>query len=314
MAAGRARALQVIDPVLTSVARQFKSQGLVYDRLCPRIQVQNESGLYPVYTKDFWFTNDPDNKKADRDETKEIHIEYSTESYLVDEYAYKVSISDRERANSLSALRYESSLVNNLMLRQALAREKRLADLLRETTDGDLSSGAAPSTNWNDDAATIETDIVVAKEAIYDLTGMTPNTIVLPWKVANAVAKQADIREVLKYTVNGQQIISTGEGILPAQLWGLQVIVPMGLRNTANPDGGTFSGAEIWGDDVRVLHVDSNAGWGIPSVAYAFQTKGPTVARWRENDPDVEYIRVKEIVDEKVVAPDLGYVIQDVLS
>jgi hypothetical protein len=70
----------------------------------------------------------------------------------------------------------------------------------------------------------------------------------------------------------------------------------------------------VWGDHVRLLTVDPGAGWGIPSVAYDFVHTPVTVKRWRTDDPDIEYIRVKDRRDEKVVAPDAGYVLSSLLS
>jgi hypothetical protein len=312
----RAASLQLVDPVLTNVARRYKSDGFIYNQIVANQPVSTLTGKYPVFTKQDWFSNDIDNKTSDRAPAKEISFTHDTENFSCDEYSYKVSITDLERQQADSALHLESSLTDYLMLHQSLAREVRLANLLRKTTNsGSLNLGAAPSNNWDVDAATIEADIKTAQLAIYDATGLTANTIVMPYKVAYAVAVQQDIREIMKYTVNGQDVLRLGDAVLPPVLHGLRVVIPMGPQVTTDAEGAaspTYS--EVWGDHVRVLYVNQGARWGTPSCVYRFNHTSDTVTRWRENDPDVEYIRVKERCDEKVVAPDMGYEIASVLS
>jgi hypothetical protein len=317
MPSNRAPGLQLIDPILTNVARRYKSHSFIADQLMPKIRVSTLTGKYPVFDKAYWFGNEVDNRTQDRAPSKEIDFKFDTETYAVEEYAFKVSITDLERQQADGALRLETNKTEFLMHRQELSREVRVATLLRKTdvTGGGINLGATPSTNWDQATATIELDIQTGINAIYDVTGMTPNTIVIPYKVASAMAVQEDIRTLFLYTVNGQETLRMGAGILPSVIWGMRVVIPMGPQyTTANEGAASPTYSEIWGDHIRLLTIDPNAGWGIPSVAYDIVHTNTTVTRWRENDPDVEYIRVKDRRDEKVVAPDAGYVISSVLS
>lgn len=320
MAVNRPASLQVIDPVLTNLARAYKPSGFISDMLVPRVPVATLSGQYPVFDSAFWFGSAADNIKNDRAPTREVDFEWSLSPYFAKEYALKVSITDLERQQANTALRLESSKVAFLSLQMALAREKRTAAILKKVsagTPGALNLGAAPSVNWDQDTATIIADIETAKNAIYDATGTMPNTIVLPYKVAAAVAQQEDIKLLITYEIQGgrgQSLLSDGVTVLPPVIAGLRVMIPQGaLTNTAN-EGATQSLSEIWGDDPRVLYVNSNAQWGEPTVAQRFTHTAPQIKRWRTDDPDVEYIRELERYDERVVAPDVGYEIQNVLS
>lgn len=309
------RSLQVVDPVLTNLARQYRPHDFVYDQLLPNVPVANEGFQYPTYARDWFSADAPDPLKADRTASKEIDLEYSTTTGVAKEYSLKISISDRERGNFNNALRLEQAKVAMLSDRMAVAREIRLAALLRKTTNGGgLNLGATPSNNWDQDAATIESDIKTGKEAIYDATGYQANTIVIPWKVANAIALQQDIRALFAYTVNGVSQLAQGETILPNEIWGLRVVIPKGSFKATSNEGATVSTTEIWGDEVRILYVDPSNQWGMPSVANRFEKEALTVTRWRETDPDVEYIRQREICTELVTAPDMGYELTDLLS
>jgi hypothetical protein len=222
-------------------------------------------------------------------------------------------VSPREISNAEGLLRLRETKVQGVRDLIALHRETRVAALL--TAAGGLSNSGTPSNNWNVDAGTIEADILAAKEAIYDDTGRVPNTIIIPWKVANAIAMQQDIRELLKYTVDGRQVLAVGENILPAMLWGLNVIVPQVQATTSREGAGTQTFTDVWGDSVRVLYVNPTPDTQRPSVGYTLQSRGFEVRAWRENDPNVERIRVSDgILEEKLVAPEAGYEIIDVLS
>lgn len=309
---------QLVNPLLTNVARNYQPEGFIYDQLIPTIPVSAEAFEYAVWESWHNFATDVETKTPDRGETREVDLEVSKEAAVAEDHALKISVSEREKNNSQVNIR--QAKVRTLQNRLLLAREVRAANLL-DTQDAtpagglDNSMDATPSNNWNVDAGAIESDIITAKEAVYDAIGIEPNTIVVPYKVANAISTQQDIREIFKYTVDGRQLLGAGANILPPEIWGLRVLVPRGRRVT-NAQGQTNTFADVWGDDVRVLYVNRGADIESPSVAYRFQARGPKVTTWYENDPDgVEWVRNSEgILIEKVVAPHAGYVIKDVLS
>ncbi len=311
------RNLQVIDPILTEIAVSFRPNGFVYDELVATQHVDFDSGQYPLFDPAYFFAdNDVDSKVADRAQTPEIDFKYSLDTFLCEDYRLKVSISAKERKQARDELKLEQGKLDRLLTAMALRREVRLAAKLKKVsggTAGKLTSGAAATQFWNLDTAEIEKDIKDASLGVYDLTGQTTDTVVIPYKVAYAAALQADIREILKYTVDGREILKVGDRILPAMLHGHRVVVPKVQKNTAK-EGKAVSLTEVWGNSVRVLKVDKSAEWGVPSVAYSFKSQDEIVDRWDEKDPPVDYIRAWETVDEKVVAPDLGYEITGCLA
>jgi hypothetical protein len=314
--ANNTRDLQIIDPVLTEVARRYTPDGFIYNRVLPSITVDKDAGQYPVFTKEYWFRVLAESRVADRAETPEVAFEWSTDSFLCEDFRLKATITAKERRQAHAALKLEMQKLEHLLGQMALAREVRAAQLLRTTSNGgSLTLGANTSNKWNTDAATIEADVKTGKLAVYKRTGRVPNVIVIPYLVAAEVAVQQDIRELLKYTVNAQQILSTGEFILPSKLWGMDVVVPQGALYDTGNEGATVTDlTEIWGDSVRLLHVSPRGGgWGIPSVGYSFKALPEEVDRWRSDDPPVDNIRAWECVDEKVCAPELGYEIGDTL-
>jgi len=307
------RDLQLVDAVLTNLARAYKPSGFIYNDVCARMTVTEDAGKYPIF--EGFFDDDVESKVADRASTPEVDTSYSTDTYYCEDYRLKASITAKERRQAHTALRLEQGKLDTVLLRMAIRRERRLQALLRKTSNGGrLNLGAAAGVKWDQATATIEADIKTAKLDVYNATGLVPDTIILPYAVAATVAIQEDIREILKYTVNGSQILDQGEFILPAQLWGMKVLIPQGAMRNSAKEGAAKSLADIWSDNVILVKRASSEAWGNPATVYSFQANPQVVDRWKENDPPVEFVRAWECLDEKVTGPDMGYEISDVLT
>jgi hypothetical protein len=308
------RDLQIVDAVLTNIARAYKPEGFIYDLVMPTIPVEMDSGKYPVFNG--FFDDDVDNKVSDRAMTPEVDFAWSTDSYYCEDYRLKASITAKEERNTHSVIRLRQTKLEGVLTRMALRRERRAAALLRKTTNGgELNLGATPGTNW-DTSTAIESDIMTGALAVRDVTGMVTNTMIIPFKVAYAMALNSTIRSLLRWDVTGeagQAPIRLGDRLLPSVIHGHRVIIAGAMRNTAN-EGGTKSLTDIWGDHVRLIYLPQNAGWGVPSTAYSFKALPEAVDRWQEKDPPVEYVRAWECLDEKVTAPDMGYELTSLLS
>lgn len=311
--------LQIIDPVLTTVARQYKSHDFIADDLVTNVPVKTLTGQYPVFRKWDWFTNEVANIKADRAPSREIDFEFGTENYRCEEFALKVSITDLERAQAHEAVRLESNKTDLLSHRMSLAKEVRISNILKKVADGGQipnANSSTPSALWDTATANPDTDIRTAVLAIYDATGQTPDTLVLPYKVAYHLATNHGTdswRAAMVYTVNGQQIIRLGDGILPSEIHGLKVVIAKGPQIDSSGEGGASSITEIWGKNAVIVTRGAQT-YGQPSSLYRMVHTAPLVTRWRETDPDIEYIRELERCDERMVAPDTAYILKGVIS
>ena len=331
MPTGRTAAeLQIYDPVLTMIARQYVPMGFVYDQICPTIPVDVLSGQYPVFDERYFFGDDVDNKIADRGKTPEIELVWSTDTYMCEDYGLKISITPRERqqargpnGSTQNALRLETSKTKQLITRMKLRRERRLAALLRSTRNGGLITTDLAATAAFARSTTIETDWKAAKLRAYNLTGIAPNVAVVPYEKAYDMATNATLRDIWKYTLNADAFMrigsdASGEDLfLPRVFQGTRLIVPKGALYQQGKEGAAKSLTDVWGSSVRFLYVDPDAAWGVPSTAYQFSAptiigmgaatgSGFVIDRWNENDPKVEYVRATEAVDEKICAPDTG--------
>lgn len=333
--------LQIIDPVLTNVARFYKPRGFIYDQLVVSYPVTTIHGRYPVFDESFFGYGGEDNGAvADRAETPEIDFKYGLDAYFTQDYRRKVTISALERQQAHPAVRLDQSKTTRLMTEMALLKEQRLAAVLRGVDNGGqfTQRSSSPSTKWDDYAANagagpdIQGDIHAAAMTVYRGIGLNTNTIAMTYPVAYAIALAPQVQNLIKYTVNGLSIIQLGDRVLPETLWGHRVVIAKGALINSAHQGQAKSLSEVWGDHVRLLYVDSSAAWGEPSTVYGFRGQihdlgggdqgapiggdatGAVVDRWVTPDPPVEHIRAWERVDERVVAPDLGFELKHVLT
>jgi hypothetical protein len=318
----RALGLQIIDPVLTNVARQYRAHGFIYEQLVARQAVAQMTGQYPTFPKQYWYSEATNNEVKDRSPSREVDFTWSTEPFSVKEYALKVSITDLEREQANPALRLEQNKTDFLSLQMAIAKESRLATLLDDpavVTGGGLTSGAstAATKKWDGTEGNPDSDIRAASLKVYEAIGYNPNVIVIPYPIAYYMATQHNTDSFggrIQYSVTPQTALE-GVTLLPNVIHGMKVIIPSGVQGTtANEGASSVTYTETWGKKVRLLYVEPGAGWGTPTCAYAFQHTGPTVTRWRQQDPDIDYIRQSERVIEKIVAPDAGWVIKEVIA
>jgi hypothetical protein len=89
------------------------------------------------------------------------------------------------------------------------------------------------------------------------------------------------------------------------------VIVADTIQNTGNL-GGADSFVDIWPDTVLVAYITPSPGIKKVSFGYSFFSRGWEVRREVITRQHSDWIEPSYVCDEKLVAPDLGYLILDV--
>lgn len=323
--------LQLVDPVLTNLAIAYLGSDYVYDQIVTPMNVAENSGKYPVWSLDDLLRDDVETAVSDRAETPEIDATYDLAPYSLTNHRLKISITPEEQGQAHAALRLRQMKTRILLDRMARRRERRLAATLRRTSNGgQLTLGGTVSTKWDASSGVkIEHDVKGARKAVYDITGQHVDTAVITWDIAYVMALDPAIREIVKYTSEANLIISkTGDALIPKNLHGLNWVVVGRDKFNAAKEGAARNLQSIWGDNIRLVKKGETDAWGEPATVYSLRGNVSTyeaaaaeggatfalVDRWTEADPPVEYVRAWEKVEEKVVAPDVGYEIADVLS
>lgn len=338
--------LQLVSEVLTNLAKQFKPDGFIYDQVVTPIPVNFNIGLYPVFDPSTFFSTAGALEVADDAPTPIVDFNWSHDVYQCVDRRLQTRITRKEALQANEALRLEYSKTVGLLTNFASNREARVAAKMKAQANGGQFTNAAitPAVKWDagtsGSPATIQSDIQNAVLLCIKACGKIPNTIVMDYEVALAIANDYTVKQQLQYRI-GPEMLAQGVGILPSTLFGLRVIVAQGpMVNTARP-GQAVNLTATWGQSARVLYCDPSAQWGIPATMYSFRgrvTDGPTQApsmmmpsgdggaepgpaggwavvdRWWDYDPPGEHIRAWECVDERCVAPELGVEIAATLT
>jgi hypothetical protein len=160
-------------------------------------------------------------------------------------------------------------------------------------------------------------DIVAGLTLMRQSIGQRPNVIVIPAGVAEGLHKSAF------FVGSAPQVNYTGTPsstplyaqypLLPSVLWGMRVLVPGAIKNTAH-EGQTASYSDIWSENVTLAYVSSAPAMETPSVAYTFTAEPRQTRSARDEVRRVDWYAVGETIDEKVVAPFAAYSIEDCLT
>lgn len=306
------------DPILTDFAVQYGTGGgFVADIIAPAVPMADPYFKIPTY-KNAAIDDDIVAAIGPRDSANEISRYAPTfVASASKRYALKHGITrEVNLAAPASPLGNEQITVEELTGKLKLGAEKRLKALL----DAAGTAASAPSVKWDATSGTIviEKAFDNAREAFVKLCGIEANTVVIPSEVAKAMKRDATIRDLRKYT--DPSLVVNGD--LPSTLWGLNVVIPGALANTAAA-GLAQSVSRVWlTDTVYLLHVNpSIVGNGQVMTAAAqfrYSNWGTPFQSYMWEDPDlsvkVTWVAVEVHQVEAIVCGDAVYRIPDVLT
>jgi hypothetical protein len=132
--------------------------------------------------------------------------------------------------------------------------------------------------------------------------GIRPNTIVIPAGVAEGLHKSTFFSAAAGSShYDGNAAVAAAYEqypLLPPVLWGMRVLVPGAIKNTA-VEGQTASYSDIWGETVRLLYVTPGPAIETPSVAYTFQSEQFTTRQARDDKKRLDWFATGRTIDER---------------
>lgn len=317
---------------LSNLARLYRplDSGFIADEVAPFLDVKHESDLYYTFTQGDFYGTDVTDLTPDRTEPRAIEFSHSTATYRCARRELAWDISDRERSNADDQLRLERNKQVGTLGRLGLLREMRVEAALNisstvTTVAGEAIAGgldtsmtAAKTGFWDGASVTynsIFTDVVKGITKIRQAIGIRPNTIVIPAAVAEGMHKSLFFSGLQQYTRGdvASQPLYEQYPLLPPTLWGLRVLVPGAIKNTA-VEGQAESYSDIWGETVRILFVQPGPAIETPSVLYTFRSEQFTTRQSRDDKKRIDWFAAGQTIQEAVVAPFAGYTVTDCLT
>lgn len=312
-----------VNTPLTNISIAFiqNTDNFVADRVFPNIPVNKQSDRYYTYDRGY-FNRDEMKLRAPATESAGGHYTVdNTPTYFADKYAFHHDIPDDRRANADSVIDPDREATELVTIKALIRREKGWTGKYFTTSvwGTDITGVAgAPSAGqvkqWNDAASNPIEDVRAGKAKVLEQTGFEPNTLVIGYYVLNALMDHPDIIDRVKYG----QMPGNPAFIDVAELQAIfkipNVFVMKSIENTA-AEGQTNVHSFIGGKAALLCYSAPAPSLMTPSAGYTFSWTGYTgatpmghrISRFRIEQIKSDRVEVEMALDQKVVAPELGY-------
>lgn len=303
-----------IDSTLSQMSVQYKNEEYIWPQVFPRLPVKKRSDKYFVYDKDQQFRLPSDALSA-KAMPNQVEMKLSNDNYSVKDRGLSDYVSAEEEANADSPLRPRADSAEFLTDQLHLAQEKRVADVA-------FAAATYPTANkiqlsgtgrWGQSADDPINDILTGLDTAF----MRPNTIVMGAEVFSVFRSLPEVIDAVKASVGAQP--RGGIASLPeiAQLFDVQrVLVGRARYNTAK-EGQTGAYSRIWGKHCALLYINPNQGAKTITFGRTFSETDFSVYTAFDGKVGVKgatFIKNTWNGDEKVIASDVGYFIQDAVA
>jgi len=248
----------------------------------------------------------PETKRANGATYGRIEWYMDDLAYACTNHGLEGQVTDEDVENYGSEFDAELEKTQGIKLKMQLAREKRVKELIFNTTTW---TGAALYTDyssapWDNIASDIIGQLRAGKEKVRANTGRMPNSLIIGEGALNNMLKNTAL--IARFP--GIPILT--ESIFRsrlAELIGIQnLLVGQAIYNTAD-EGQDFSGGDIWSDDYASLAVLGNESTpmvqghlGRTIIWDQYTSDIEYVESYREEQTESEIIRCKEFIDEKI--------------
>lgn len=308
-----------------SVAYMQSADSYIADKVFPKVPVKKQSDLYWKYSKSDWRRTDVA-RRAPSTETPGVGWNVNTDSYFAHVYGVHKDIDDQLRANADSNFlldRDSTEFVTNQLL---LKRDIDWASTYFTTGVWDNNyDGDSDFTKWSDAASDPISQVAQYVIDFRKKTGFAPNIMVLGAEVMKALKNHPDIIDRIKYTQRGivtEDLIATMFGVN-------EIYTSYASKATGpqKPDAKAQDAAATYefinnAKSALLLYAPSTPSLMTPSAGYTFtwngylggNTEGIKIKRFRMEHTASDRIEAEMTYDMKVVAPDLGVYLADVVA
>lgn len=310
------------------VAYQQQTAAFVADQVFPNVPVQFQSDFYYIFGRKS-FLQSQAQKRAPSTETPGVEWVMKKETFFCDTWGLHHDIEDQLRANADSNWQLDRTGTELITQQMLLRREKEWMNAFFKTGvwNTDLTGvAAAPAANQFiqfDQAGS--SPMTVFRNLILNFrlrTGVTPNVAVFGPTAWNALIDHAEIVDRVKYTQAGfltEDIVARAIGIN-------RIIVAEAVEATDQEEELVAVQAPttqfLANDSILVAYAAPNASRNIPSAGYTFSWNGylgasaygGRIKKFRMEPIASDRIEIEAAFSMKVVAPELGTFLTDVVS
>lgn len=304
-----------IDSVLSNMSVQYRNEEMIWRDIMPEVKVNKRSDLFWKYAKDNQFRN-YDDKIGPRSMANEIDFAVSTDNYSVKDHALSDWVGQEEIDNADSPLAPESDSNDQINASLDLAQELRVAALAfaAATYPSGNKVTLAGATQWTGASDNPIKDVQDAVEGCF----VRANTLVFGIDAWLVFRRLPEILDAVKAIAGTSLAGGLATPSAVANLFEVDRVIIGRGRYISTKEGQTSTFARIWGKHMAALHVKAGE-IGIRSVTFGktfVETKRMTMRSFDEKRglKGAHYIKTGWNSDEKIVASDLGYFIENAVA
>ena len=308
-----------IDTPLSNIAVEaFTSGVFVAPMLFPVVPVAKQSDVYYTITKNSWLRVPQSTLRAPKQSPRRVEFDVSSDNYFAFNYALAGENAHEVLANADNPINLRQRTVRKVVEDLMRDMEVRIANQVTSISNigsgVSLSGGAKWSDYLNSDPIS---DITTGHAFVRSQTGVIPNTLLLDWDTMQTVRRHPVLLDMYKYTQGGLLNEAELKEVFKVQ----NLIVSNAIKNAA-VENATASIVNIWGNNALLCYIDPAAP-SLQTVTFGLgfrwtppELPAPMVTRVYD-DPDpgkkVEIVEVGYYQAEKIIAPQLGYLVGSTL-
>jgi len=323
--------LHPVDQILTSLVVEAvpSDDQLIADQCMETITVPERSGtLLLEETRNFMGAGAGlDLERAPGASRASIGgFDRSSQTFKAKIYAAQDSIAMEDIFDSQYPGSEEQRIAKKVARVMKLAREKRAADILFDSTAFETSS---PATKFDAAGAEPLTFLHELKDTVFEKAhGINPDSLIFGRKVFRELARNPEVRGYLGTTTNnlasGNRILND-DAVLQVlrEILGIpNILVGQARQDTAVP-GATSSEAYIWNNETIFMGIlrgsdaivqKSGNVKGMPVAALNFQFGSMVAGQYDSLDKTRRYVYAEEVNQFKAIDSTLGHVVTDCLT
>jgi hypothetical protein len=323
--------LHPVDQILTSLVVEAvpSDDQLIADQCMETITVPERSGtLLLEETRNFMGAGAGlDLERAPGASRASIGgFDRSSQTFKAKIYAAQDSIAMEDIFDSQYPGSEEQRIAKKVARVMKLAREKRAASILFDSTAFETSS---PATKFDAAGAEPLTFLHELKDTVFEKAhGINPDSLIFGRKVFRELARNPEVRGYLGTTTSnlasGNRILND-EAVLQVlkEILGIpNILVGQARQDTAVP-GATSSEAYIWNNETIFMGIlrgsdaivqKSGNVKGMPVAALNFQFGSMVAGQYDSLDKTRRYVYAEEVNQFKAIDSTLGHVVTDCLT
>jgi hypothetical protein len=304
-----------VDTLLTDMSIKYRNEAMIWPLVLPVVKVTKRSDKFLKYNKEdsYRLSNDQIGPKS---LPNEVDWGKSDDNYSVKDHALADWVAQEAVDNADAPIQVEIDTNDFLNLALDLDQEQRVAALV-------FAAGTYPAGNkvqlagdsqWGGNADDPIGDLLTAIETCFQRA----NTVVMgseTWKKFRALPEILDaVKGATRYqgSPGGLATVDEVKGLFEVQNW-----LVGRARYISSKEGQAAAYARLWGKHCAALHLEAEP--SIRSVTFGVTFSEMLKQTMTDFDnkrgtKGAYYYKVAWNSDEKVIASDLGYFIEDAVA